>query len=232
MTKTIESLFYYGAIVTDFLFLAFLLFFGIKSVNRDIKVLGLYTCISIIINLGIDSVPRFLKYSTWSFYTFQEQLAFSLFLLFTIRSQSWKRKLIISCVAFFIFLLIYNILFSLNYLPKPKAIDSIPIGVETIIVLIFSFYYLFEQTSDIGNGFIYSRHHFWIVLGFTIYLAGSFFIYIFAGQVESKVLHQYWFITNVFYMVKNILFIIGLWIFINQKKSTNTPNHTYYPSLN
>ena len=52
-----------------------------------------------------------------------------------------------------------------------------------------------------------------------IYLAGSFFIYVFAKQVDKEILNQYWFLTNVFYIIKNIFFAIGILTFrkTNQK---------------
>jgi len=50
---------------------------------------------------------------------------------------------------------------------------------------------------------------FWIILGFLVYLAGSFFIYTFADQIGKSGLHGYWFVTFIFNAIKNIFFSIA-----------------------
>ncbi len=112
----------------------------------------------------------------------------------------------------------------------PKNIDSVPIGIETILILIYSFYYFYEQINDTSNLFIYITYQFWIVIGIMIYLAGSFFIYIFANHVDRQTLNQYWFLTNVFYVIKNILFVVA--ILIHVKQSKNPPPAKFRPYLN
>jgi hypothetical protein len=73
--------------------------------------------------------------------------------------------------------------------------------------------------SEIDNTFVYNKPSFWIVTGIMIYLAGSFFIYVFANQVEKAVLNQFWFLTNVLYVVKNLLFALGIFIHVKQLKN-------------
>jgi hypothetical protein len=51
-----------------------------------------------------------------------------------------------------------------------------------------------------------------------IYLAGSFFIYVLANQVDRETLNNYWFLTNALYVLKNILFAVGIFTFINNRK--------------
>jgi hypothetical protein len=67
--------------------------------------------------------------------------------------------------------------------------------------------------------FIYNKPAFWIIVGLMLYLGGSFFIYIFANQVESQVLDPYWFLTYLFYIIKNILFFIGIMFYAKQSKN-------------
>jgi hypothetical protein len=102
-----------------------------------------------------------------------------------------------------------------------KGIDSIPIGVETIIILIFSFYYLYERMNDTTTLFIYNTYQFWIVLAIVLYLAGSFFIYIFASYLRNNdEISKYWIITNIFSILKNIFFAIA--VYINAKPSKDS----------
>lgn len=87
---------------------------------------------------------------------------------------------------------------------------------------------MYEQMNDTENSFIYNRYHFWIVIGIMLYLAGSFFIYIFADQVNNKTIDQYWFLTHVFYILKNVMITISLILLVNQRnKPTSEKFHPY-----
>ncbi len=69
--------------------------------------------------------------------------------------------------------------------------------------------------------FIYNSVNFWFILGFMIYLAGSFFIYVFANQIDKADLHNYWFITFIFNSIKNVLFSIAF-LLPDARKETST----------
>ena len=137
---------------------------------------------------------------------------FAGFIHFHIKNPTSKKLILLSIVLFSTFLLIFNI-----YFKAESVIDSIPIGVETILILGFGFYYLYEQTNDTTTLFIYTKPAFWVIFGMILYLAGSFFIYIFANYTTRKVIEPYWFITNIASIVKNIFFCIA--IYINAKPS-------------
>ncbi|MDQ3277122.1 MAG: hypothetical protein M3Q06_02275, partial [Bacteroidota bacterium] len=100
-------------------------------------------------------------------------------------------------------------------------IDSIQIGVETIIILIFSYYYLYERMNDTTTLYVYSTFSFWIVIGMVLYLAGSFFIYIFADSLPKADVDKYWIVTNVLSILKNIFFAIA--IIVNSKPQKKFP---------
>jgi hypothetical protein len=126
------------------------------------------------------------------------------------------RKIILASSIFFLAIVIFN------FHPSNKTFDSLPIGIETILIIIYAFYYLFEQMNDLTDSFIYNRYHFWIAIGILLYLGGSFFIYIFADKVDSQILDDYWFLTYVFYIIKNIFFAIGIANLITQNKRPTT----------
>ena len=67
--------------------------------------------------------------------------------------------------------------------------------------------------------FIYNKPAFWIIVGLMLYLGGSFFIYIFANHVEIEILEKYWFLTYLFYILKSILFFIGIILSVKQSKN-------------
>jgi hypothetical protein len=117
-------------------------------------------------------------------------------------------------LIFIVFITIYY------FTAKANTIDSIPIGFETILILIYSFYYLYEETNDPTNLFIYSAYPFWAILGFMIYLSGSFFIYIFANQTQEAL--KYWYFTNIFSTLKDIFIIIGILLYNNNSSKPLT----------
>lgn len=84
--------------------------------------------------------------------------------------------------------------------------------------------------QDTTNLFIYSRYSFWIVLGIMLYLAGSFFIYIYSSQLPTKEIAKYWIFTNIFSILKNVFFAIA--IFVNASQSVKKPpkNYKLYPT--
>lgn len=126
-----------------------------------------------------------------------------------------RKIILVTIIAFAVFQLIYSNRLSSLYF------DSIPIGVETILVLIFSIYFLFEEINNPNIIFLYNNYRFWIIVGFMIYLAGSFFIYILANFLSRPQLLFYWQFIDVFLILKNIFFTIGILVFALQSKFTN-----------
>ncbi len=229
--KTIENLFNYLAFYSAFIPVFFFFFFFKKS--RPIRALWViityctYNFLTDFIYRYIPSRPS--ELFIYSLFTFVEYYLFTYALYIVIKNQRFKRVIIILGILFTIFLLIYD------FTATQNSIDSIPIGMEAILVLIFSFYYLFERMNDTSTLFIYNHYSFWIILGMLLYLAGSFFIYIFSAQLlsehrGSEVAH-YWIFTNIFSILKNIFFAIA--IIINAKQSERESNvHRELYSLN
>jgi Na+-driven multidrug efflux pump len=144
-----------------------------------------------------------------------EFLLFSWFLVTQLATQLTKKILVFLGVLYTIFYVAFTFytkaFTSTDSIPENTAIiDSIPIGIEAIIVLVFSFYYLYEQMRDTTNMFIYNTFQFWIVLGMVLYLAGSFFIYIFSNNLSGDDVKKYWVITNFFSILRSIFFTIAI----------------------
>lgn len=219
MAKTIENLFYWLAFATD----AFLIFW-ILFIYSQSKRLGptwlllIYTIVNFTINASVEFLPPKSVYPIYAGFTLIEYLLFFLFIINFTKNLPFRKVAITLSSLFGLALLTYYITSGQHFL------DSVPIGLETILILLFSFYYFYEQMNDIENHYIYNRYHFWIVTGMIIYLSGSFFIYIFANHVDRAILYKYWFLTYIFYVIKNILFIIGVTIYGNQSKQKTFKN--------
>ncbi|HEX2608898.1 MAG TPA: hypothetical protein VHK91_16050 [Flavisolibacter sp.] len=223
MTKTIEDLFYYLVFLSDFLIIVQVLFFSQKVKNKRILwLIAAYCCLNSLSNYTTTTATSTISYYSLAFFTIAEYLVFAYF-YFTVIKSSLFRKLIL------IFSIIFSIVVIINYLQRyGQAIDSVPIGIETILILLYSFYYLYEQMNDLSDSFIYNRYHFWLAIGIMVYLGGSFFIYIFADTIDRTILNDYWFLTYAFYIIKNIFFLIGFASYNNTKPNKNQLR----PSLN
>lgn len=68
---------------------------------------------------------------------------------------------------------------------------------------------------------------FWIILGFLVYLAGSFFIYTFADEIDRSDLMQFWFVTFIFNTIKNIFFSIAFSRREAKDKSSSSLSSSY-----
>lgn len=162
--------------------------------------------------LYLDSDNLFLVH----FLTVVETIAFTSFLHIQTCKKIVKR-LVLSIGLLFAFMTLLLSIFSENM----KLIDSIQIGIETIIILVFSFYYLYERMNDTTTLYIYSNFHFWVILGVVLYLSGSFFIYIFADSLPKNEVEKYWVVTNILSIIKNIFFAIA--IVVNSKPPKSFP---------
>ena len=228
MTKTIENLFFYSAMGSDLLVLLLFIFF-LKNYkkNTSIIIIAIYSIIAIILGVTGKFVTHDFMFYAYGAFTFIEYMLFSFIFYLNIKSNLVRRVILIGSGIFTVILFIYYSQMSF------RTIDSIPIGVETIFILLYAFYYLFEQMNDLENSFIYNKYHFWIVIGIMLYLAGSFFIYVFANQVDEAIVNQYWLLTNVFYIIKNILFAVAILIHVKQSKIARPKSHKHmYPYLN
>jgi hypothetical protein len=146
-----------------------------------------------------------IKLTLYAAFTFFEYLSFAYFLFLQIKNNTFKKYMSYLSVMFCIFIVVYSLTV------KFKSIDSVPIGIETILIIIFSFYYLYEEMNDTTTLFIYNKPAFWIILGIVLYLAGSFFIYIFASYLKQEEVKKYWPITNGFSILKHIFFCIAIY---------------------
>ena len=181
--KKIETLFYYIAAYSPFLpILLFFLFYRTsKKQNSLWAIVGfaILTVLTFFLEPYIPkkSMPLKIFFGATTFY---EYSFFTYFIWNNINSKKFKRVISIATAFFFLFLLLYYA----N--TKLKRVDSFPIGVESILILIFCFYFFYEEVNNPDVLFIYNDYKFWITTGIMIYISGSFFIYIFANQIPIE----------------------------------------------
>ena len=202
----------------------FLLFKRKRKINKGLWVIFFYCILVAIIDIYlIKVVPEQHLNILFSSFTLLEFVSFSLFLSFHIENKKFKQLLVSLILVFAIFIFIYFFIVPFNF------IDSVPIGIETILVICFSVYFLYELVNK-SNLLLYNTTEFWIITGFLIYLAGSFFIYLYANQVSEQELYQFFFVTYIFGSIKSIFITIGLWV--NLKRPKVQYHSEYQPFLN
>ena len=104
-------------------------------------------------------------------------------------------------------------------------LDSISIGIETILVFIYIFYFFYEFSKNTKDFFIYNHYGFWLAVGIMIYLGGSFFFYILINSLTESEIDKFKNMTYVAEITKNLLFAFS--IFIYKKHPINKPqNHS------
>jgi len=225
MAKTIENLFFYAVFAFDLLIVLQIILVSQKKIDKKILFLLLvYCCFNSTVNFFQSSLPKDSEYLILVFFTIIEYLIFAFCFYLIIKSKKFHKVI-------FALSIIFLTIVAVNYeTGKLQRIDAVPIGVESIIIFLYCFYYLYEQMNLLDETYIYNRYHFWIAMGIMIYLGGSFFIYIFTNQAHYNILSDYWFLTYLFYIIKNIFFSIGITMYT--KKIKKLTQNSYRPSLN
>lgn len=158
----------------------------------------------------IDIPKKDTKYFQSAYTTF-EYLIFAFILYSNIKSQSTKKIMIILSVLFIVFQVLYVINTSL------KRLDSIPIGIETILIVSYIICFLMELMRNPQTVFL--KHYcFWISMGIMIYLCGSFFFYIMIGSLSKEEALTFGKITYVSEIIKNILFAASMFVFVQSDR--------------
>lgn len=223
--QIIENLFYY-TFLYSFLIPLVAIFF-IRKFRRDticILVL-LYGLVYFLLNLFFPYFDNhnFLKIY-YFVYTFLEYGLFAYILYSKIQDRRFRILMLILSIAFIAFQILHY------YTSKLKIIDSIPIGIETILIFIYIFFFFYEQFKYPSSAYLSQNYIFWIIIGILFYLGSSFFFYILADYVSEQII-QYWDLTYIGDIVKNILFLCGLYMYkpsnngnySNRKKSPKLP---------
>ena len=221
-SKVIENLFSYISGYADFLpiTLFLLLIFKLHS-EKGLWIIVSYCVASVLGDLivtSLDDPSNKVNLYYNSFWTLFEYLAFTAFLYISIKKKTVRRIMLILSVLFIAFQVIYF------FNSKHSRIDSIPVGIETMLILGYSFYLLFEMTNTIKDTFINYNYRFWIVLGMMIYLSGSFFIYLYANQLAPGEGRKYGILIDFFYILKNIFFAVAIIMCYRQPKPKLPPS--------
>ena len=168
-------------------------------------------------------IPKSIKIYYQAFYTFLEYSMFALILYLNIDRKIYRKFVLIASSVF----LAYQVYYVTT--TKLQRLDSIPIGIETILILIYIFCFFFYFTKNSRNAYIYTHYGFWLSVGILIYLGGSFFYYILVNHLRENDVVTFGNLTYAAELLKNILFSVAIFIYrrfpINKPhKPKNIPN--------
>ncbi len=169
--------------------------------------------------------PRSLRKYRQPLYTLIEYSSFALIFYFTLSERFLKKVILFTSIGFYIFQIIYFIY------SKPQKLDSVPIGIETIILFSFAVIF-FQQCLKINlQKNIYDYPSFWLVVGLLIYLAFGFFFNILVNHLSQQELDKFWHYTYIPDIVKNILFAFFIINYSRQKRVSNKDLKKNIPNL-
>lgn len=183
-----------------------------------------YSLVIFLFNFFYDYIYGTLGTVYYLIYTFIEYICFAYVLWLHILNRRFRIFIYCSSIAFFIFQVIYFLI------DGKRLLDSVPIGVESILVLIYIFYFFYGQLKSNTEAIsLYLQPIFWFATGILIYLSGTFFFYILVNHMQKAQILQYWFITYIFDILKNIFFTIGILVIHHTKEPSKT--HQNVPNL-
>ena len=141
-------------------------------------------------------IPKTYRKLEQTVYTYLEYSFFTFFFWINIKQARFRKTILLVSFFFLCFQIIYF------FVSKLQRVDSVPVGIETILILIYIFIYFQQFFSTNRTSYIYNDPSFWIVVGVLIYLGSSFFFNILANQLSK----DYWHLTYIPEIIKNIFF--------------------------
>ena len=109
-----------------------------------------------------------------------------------------------------------------------RRLDTVPIGIETIIIFLLVFMFFYEQFKNVKEKSLHANYFFWIAIGIMIYLGGTFFFNILANHMNKEDLLVYWTFSYFADILKNLFFTIaiitfGRYFIAHNKKKIDVP---------
>jgi len=224
-SNNIEKLFFDTVLNYSYLLpLIFLLIFFRKTrLSAFVWIFASYFLLYFLMNFFYRDIKHEIGKKPYYFlYTFIEFLVFAYLFWKFIANKKFKLLIIICSIAFITFLIIF-----FSTLHSIRTIDTVPIGVETLLMFVFIFYYFYQYFRH-TNTSILSDYSFWIITGILVYLGSTFFFNILADSIAEAEFEKYWYLTYIGDIMKNILCAVAIIVYI---KHPDTPKDQKQASI-
>lgn len=205
----------------SFLLPILLLLFYRRKIKMDgsVVLLVIYLTVFFIFNQFFTDVKTVLgKKGYYFLYTLLEYFSLGTLIWLSIPEKKFRVLFFTLSALFSIFLIIF---FTAGNI---KRLDSIPIGIESIVLMIFVIFYFYSQLKNVSNQSLYENFSFWIVLGILSYIGLTFFFNILANSLDTVHFSKYYFYSYLGDILKNIFFSLGV-IFLAKKIANGKKNN-------
>lgn len=145
-------------------------------------------------------------------YTTLEYFSLSILIGFNIQNPKFKYLYLTVSLIFLIFLVLFYLTNTI------KRLDSIPIGIESIILMTFIILYFYSQLKHVSNQSIYEIFSFWIVLGILFYIGFTFFFNILVNNLDPVHFQKYYMYSFLGDIFKNMFFALAILFNTNKNK--------------
>ena len=178
--------------------------FARRNRHEGLFVIFLYCLTSLV----TESLFFFLQHKIDQFYLFAsfticEYTLFTVFLYLSIKYKKLKSIPILGSLIFYTMAII-------NFTTKKsETFDSLSASVEAILIIVYSIIFLYEQIKDPSVIYVYYAKKFWIVIAFFLYFSSTLFLFLYAATFTNQEHHSYWYINNIFDILKNIFFCVA-----------------------
>lgn len=210
--------------LSEILPVIFYLCFFRRNKNEGLQVIFIYCLIS----FATEYLFLFLRHSVPKVYLFAsfticEYTLFTLFLYLSLKGRTFK---IITLIGSLIF---YAMAIMTLANKQTETFDSLSASGEAILIIIYSILFLYEQITDPTVTFVYQTKKFWVVIAFFLYFSSTLFLFLYAATLTKQEHKSYWYINDIFDIIKNILFCIA---FVKKKsKKEQYPFENLYPDI-
>ncbi len=138
-------------------------------------------------------------------FTIIEYLLLTILFIKNIRSKNIKKLITLISILFTAFAF-FDIFQS-----KSISFDSFPSGIESILIILYSIYYLFEKINEPDSIYLYNTPMFWVVVGLILYFSGTFFLYIYGqnNMADAAFRSTYQLVNAGFNALKLIFFSVA-----------------------
>lgn len=165
------------------------------------------------------------KKNYYFLYTLLEYLSLASILYCVIQDKKFRKILLILSSLFTLFLIFYYS--AENY----KRIDSIPIGLESLLLITFIIYFFYLYFKKINNESLYSNYSFWLVTGILLYIGFTFFFNILANSLDHENFKKYFYYSYFGDILKNIFFSIAIIFYSKNNQKNKAENSASIPFL-
>lgn len=153
-------------------------------------------------------IPKSYRRFQQVLYTSLEYLTFAIIIFLNTKEIRIRRIILLLSAAFILFQIFYF------FSSSQQKIDSVPVGIEAILIFVFSTLYFIELfKSEKGESLGPS---FYLIVGIIIYIGSNFFFNLLANSVTEEQYNSYWHFTYIPEIIKNIIFAVSI-LFINSK---------------